>query len=105
MTIKTTKGKAMSWVPREEGEHTNLVGEGVGGILLELLHLTAASSGPVWAVQARLIGFARPATTGITERTFLSTIHPLEDQFRKVMEHGMIPKPVNTFERSPLVRC
>ena len=105
MTIKTTKNKAMSWVPREGGEHTNPVGEEVGVILPALLHLTVVSSGHAWAVQARSIGFARPATTGITERTFLSTIHTLEDQFHRAMGRGMIPKPVNTFERSPLVRC
>ena len=105
MTIKTTKNKAMSWVPREGGEHTNPVGEEVGVILPALLHLTVVSSGHAWAVQARSIGFARPATTGIMERTFLSTIHTLEDQFHKAMGHGMIPKRVNTFERSPLVSC
>ena len=105
MTIKTTKNKAMSWVPREGGEHTNPVGEEVGVILPALLHLTVVSSGHAWAVQARSIGFARHAITEITERTFLSTIHTLEAQFHKAMGHGMTPKQVNTFERSHLVRC
>lgn len=105
MTIKTTKMKAMSWVPREGDEHTSPVGVEMVVILPALLHLTAVSSGHVWAVQARSIGFIHLATTGIRERTFLLTIHTLEDQFHRAMGHGMIPKPVNTFARSPLVRC
>ena len=45
MTVKTTKGKAISWVHREDGGRTNPVGEEVEGVLPALLHLTAAISG------------------------------------------------------------
>ncbi len=105
MTVKTTKGKAESWVPREGGDRTNPVGEEAEGDLPALLHLTVAISGHVWAVQVRSIGFARRATTGITERTFPSTIHMGEVRFHKAMGHGMIQKLANTFERSPSARC
>ena len=105
MTIKTTKSKAMSWVPREDGERTNPVGEEVEGVLPALLHLTGVSSGHAWDDQVRSIGFIRPATTEVRERTFLSTVHTLEDQFRRAMGRGMIQKPVNTFEKSPSARC
>jgi hypothetical protein len=47
MTIKTTKRKAMSWVPREGDEHTSPVGVEMVVILPALLHLTAVSSGHV----------------------------------------------------------
>ena len=105
MTVKTTKGKAISWVHREDGGRTNPVGEEVEGVLPALLHLTAAISGHAWAVQARLIDFNHPATTGITERTFLSTTHMGEGRFHKAMGHGTIQKPANTFEKSPSVKC
>ena len=105
MTVKTPMDKAESWVPREDGVHTNPVGGEVGVILPALLHLTVVNSGHAWAVQARSIGFARHAITEITERTFLSTIDTGEVQFHKAMGHGMTPKQVNTFERSHLVRC
>jgi len=105
MTIKTTKMKAMSWVPREGDEHTSPVGVEMVVILPALLHLTAVSSGHAWDDQARSIGFTRPATTGITERTFLSTAHMGEALFHKAMGPGMIQKPANTFEKSPSARC
>ena len=105
MTIKTTKGKAVSWVPREDGGHTSPVGEEVGVILPALLHLTVVSFGHVWAVQARSIGFTHPATTGITEHTSPSTILTGKAQFHKVMGHGMIQKQANTFGRNLLGRC
>ncbi len=94
----------MSWVPREDGERTNPVGVEMGVIPPALLHLTAVSSGHAWDDQARSIGFTRPATTEVRGRTFLSTVHTLEDQFHRAMGHGMIPKPVNTFEKSHSVR-
>jgi hypothetical protein len=105
MTIKTTKMKAMSWVPREGDEHTSPVGVEMVVILPALLPLTAVSSGHVWAVQARSIGFIHLATTGIRERTFLSTAHMGEALFHKAMGRGMIQKPANTFEKSPSARC
>lgn len=105
MTVKTTKGKARSWVHREDGGRTNPVGEEAEGVLPALLHLTAAIFGHAWAVQARSIGFNHPATTGITERTFLSTVRMGEVRFHKAMGRGMIQKPANTFEKSPSERC
>ena len=105
MTVKATKGKAESWVPREDGRRTNPVGEEAEGVLPALLHPTVAISAHAWAVQARSIGFNHPATTGITERTFLSTVRMGEVRFHKAMGHGMIQKPANTFEKSPSVKC
>ena len=95
----------MSWVPREGDEHTSPVGVEMVVILPALLPLTAVSSGHVWAVQARSIGFTHPATTGTTEHTCPSTILTGKAQFHKAMGHGMIQKQANTFGRNLLGRC